>query len=1608
MKKLYTKKTFANTISLQLLVFAVLLLSTIFEGYSQVRVPFAPRTSTNTPVQTVYNVKGDFTMIGNTNLTLVNYSNNGGNNADMRYVDVDSDLNTWNSSSSTLNFSKENNAIPECSNIIYAGLYWTGRAGSDLTFSVTKDGVTKEFDKRKISIKGPASGAYTEFSANANDIYYPSNTDGDMYSAYTEITQYVQQNGIGEYFVADIATIEGNGGSIGYYGGWGMVVVYENSKMNYRDVTVFDGHAFVQGFTTTNFTFDVNGFNTVQNGDVNVKIGLMAGEGDVGVSGDYFEIEQRNSGVFQRLSHAGNTTSNFFNSSIVTGGNTRNPNLQNNTGVDIAMFDLNNAGNVLIDNNQTSTRFRYGSTQDTYIIFNVTFSVDAYIPAVDGILTTTSTSATPPLSPNDSANYAVEIRNKGTEASNNTVITIPVPDNVNPFDLNVTSNVYAPFSTTNIPFYNPSIGSNGAIVWDLGTLPLPSDPNTVLADISFTLTVTTDCSILGSPSFDPNISLNGTISGIGAISNISFSNILLQGYQTSGLCIGEPIPAPSLIAIDYLNYINQPPTASNPAPINVECIDDVPLPDITVVTDEADNSGFPPVVAFVSDTPLSPDACGGIITRTYSVTDDCGNTINVSQTITVSDTIAPIAPIAPTNETYECLTDVPSPSDLTATDNCTGDITVAGVDIIDYANPCNVVITRTWTFTDSCNNTSSVSQTITVIPATVPVVPANAGSTVECLADATQPAAPVVADACGNAITPVITESADPACEGDKIYTFTYTDCAGNLSVYTYTYTIDLTPFILPANGLETVDNLADAVEPTPPTVTDNCGNILTPVLSDVSNTPDCQGSVVYTFTYTDCAGNAADWTYTYTIELAPFTVPANDGSTVECIADAVVPTPPTVLDANGNEVVPVMAENADPICEGDKIYTFTYTDCAGNTADWVYTYTIDLTTAPVVPANAGSTVECLADATQPAAPVVADACGNAITPVITESADPACEGDKIYTFTYTDCAGNLSVYTYTYTIDLTPFILPANGLETVDNLADAVEPTPPTVTDNCGNILTPVLSDVSNTPDCQGSVVYTFTYTDCAGNAADWTYTYTIELAPFTVPANDGSTVECIADAVVPTPPTVLDANGNEVVPVMAENADPICEGDKIYTFTYTDCAGNTADWVYTYTINDDVAPIAPAAPANIAFECLDDVPVAGNLTAVDNCSGNITVAGIDDIDQSNPCNVIITRTWTFTDNCGNSSSIAQVITVTDTTAPVAPNAPANMTYECIDDVPVAGNLTAVDNCTGNITVGGIDNIDNTNPCNVIITRTWTFTDDCGNTSSSTQTITVTDTTAPVLISDLDTEVSVSCANVHDAPNLNFEDNCTSNVNIVFDETNTFDETILTDYQIIRTWTVSDACGNENKYTQTLEVSLDEVVTEIVADDKCFDDGVVDLNQYLQTANLTGVWEMVEGNTQAILEGNIFNPTVLELSLDFKPGSGGIDYVFKYTTTDEGCINVTYVSMNINAECTVLPCGSEDVVISKAITPNGDQWNETFEISGVELCGFIMEIKVFNRWGALVYESNNYQNNWNGKSASGSIGNAGTLPNGTYYYIVILKDSGLPPFTGPVYLGTK
>ncbi|NNF86515.1 MAG: hypothetical protein HKM26_08175, partial [Winogradskyella sp.] len=64
--------------------------------------------------------------------------------------------------------------------------------------------------------------------------------------------------------------------------------------------------------------------------------------------------------------------------------------------------------------------------------------------------------------------------------------------------------------------------------------------------------------------------------------------------------------------------------------------------------------------------------------------------------------------------------------------------------------------------------------------------------------------------------------------------------------------------------------------------------------------------------------------------------------------------------------------------------------------------------------------------------------------------------------------------------------------------------------------------------------------------------------------------------------------------------------------------------------------------------------------------------------------------------------------------------------------------------------------------------------------------------------------------------------------------------------------------------------------------------------------------------------------------------------------------------------------------------------------------------IQIFNRWGAKIYEKSNYKNDWNGYVHSNSVGSADKVPNGTYYYIINLRNSGLKPFAKGFYVGTK
>ncbi|MGS2761116.1 hypothetical protein [Sinomicrobium sp. M5D2P9] len=531
----YKIKSLKTTLRVVCLLF---LFTAGFSGFAQVIVPFEPRISDKAPAPytnvTNYNLQGDFTMIGNTNMTLVNYSDFTNNsNTDMRYVDIDGDQNTLNSSSATLILEGEE----ECSEIIYAGLYWSGRAhngSSSNTFTVGG----KQLDKRKVKLK-KAGGTYQEVTAGQNDIYYPTTSHDYMYSAYADVTDYVRENGAGEYFVADMALREGNGGGTGYYGGWGLVVVYKNPAMKWRDITVFDGHGYVAG-GTGNHELPVSGFKAAQNGDVAVTIGMMAGEGDVGIPGDYFQIRNAANSNWIYLSHGGNTTNNFFNSSIYTGGNSRNPDLLNNTGIDISMFDLNNNSNQIIANSQSSTRFRYGTTQDTYIIYNIVFAVDAYVPEVDGVNTPTDTGIIHDgvVDPGQEIEFDLSIYNRGTEAINNARVEIPLPPNVHFVEASAETlggTITWEHSYSNDPNETPG----GKIIWDIGTIPLGSTPDELLGKLRYKIRITDNCTLLTTSAggCGLTIPINGQITGAGATSGTPLNTEFIREYA-SGDCYG--------------------------------------------------------------------------------------------------------------------------------------------------------------------------------------------------------------------------------------------------------------------------------------------------------------------------------------------------------------------------------------------------------------------------------------------------------------------------------------------------------------------------------------------------------------------------------------------------------------------------------------------------------------------------------------------------------------------------------------------------------------------------------------------------------------------------------------------------------------------------------------------------------------------------------------------------------------------------------------------------------------------------------------------------------------------------------------------------------------
>jgi|GEM_PF-2069417 len=307
--------------------------------------PNAPR-----PYEERYklNLKGDFIMRGNTNLQCVSscpgtpQSNNP--SVVMGYADVDADATTINSSYSTI-------TIPAGATVQWAGLYWGGMYNS------TNGGITNpppSVNIDQVKLQEPGAGAYSVINAEVRNIETGTFSGWNSFMSYADITSVVQAGGSGNYYVADIALAIGSSFT-GPYGGWNMVVVYDDPSLTTKNISVWDGFDFF-GFGA-NDSFTVTGLLTPASGAFQTHAGYFGFDGEASSTGDFVSIN--GTALANGLNPANNTLNGTISEFGVDVGG-RNPNFGYSWGIDIDVFDASG----LVPNSATTANITLGSSSE--------------------------------------------------------------------------------------------------------------------------------------------------------------------------------------------------------------------------------------------------------------------------------------------------------------------------------------------------------------------------------------------------------------------------------------------------------------------------------------------------------------------------------------------------------------------------------------------------------------------------------------------------------------------------------------------------------------------------------------------------------------------------------------------------------------------------------------------------------------------------------------------------------------------------------------------------------------------------------------------------------------------------------------------------------------------------------------------------------------------------------------------------------------------------------------------------------------------------------------------------------------------------------------------
>lgn len=391
--------------------------------------------------------------------------------------------------------------------------------------------------------------------------------------------------------------------------------------------------------------------------------------------------------------------------------------------------------------------------------------------------------------------------------------------------------------------------------------------------------------------------------------------------------------------------------------------------------------------------------------------------------------------------------------------------------------------------------------------------------------------------------------------------------------------------------------------------------------------------------------------------------------------------------------------------------------------------------------------------------------------------------------------------------------------------------------------------------------------------------------------------------------------------------------------------------------------------------------VPNEGNWK-LNTSTGNITFIPIS-MTVENPSKLYY-RVKDFQGNWSNTATIElQLTCVVDV---ICPNF-EDITLECYDELPNATSLTLAQfeqlgDQSGRIighecnlfTITASNSQDT--GCNGTVTRTYTIVfyesetnralNIALNTFTCSQVFHIVDTIDPQFLTSIPSSITIENINQLPSYTIQTSDNCSSQVGITYQEV-IIPGSCITNYEVVRTWLATDACGNEATLTQNVMVVDNRIPIFITSVAPVI---FTDCENIPQIPNV--VAESASGGVTVIYEEETVEGDCASTSTIFR----------KWTATD-ACGNVAYLNQEIH-----LSCG---VKVYNAVTPNGDGKNDIFYLEGIE-CYQNNKVEIYNRFGSKVYETVNYDNKDNvfsGVSDSSLNTMGGTLPEGTYFYII-------------------